>query len=35
MNNKSDEVMYFYGIKFESPEGDVNSLLTQLMISAN
>ena len=35
MNNKSDEYMYFYGIKFESSEEDVNYLLTQLMISAN
>ncbi|MFT4993040.1 MAG: hypothetical protein ACI965_000056 [Paraglaciecola sp.] len=34
MNNKSNEVMYFYGIKFESSEADVNHLLTQLMISA-
>jgi hypothetical protein len=35
MNNKSDEVMYFYGIKFESSEDEVNHLLAQLMISAN
>lgn len=35
MNNKADEVMYFYGIKFDSSEEEVNHLLTQLMISAN
>jgi hypothetical protein len=35
MNNKSDEVMYYYGIKFEASEDEVNHLLTQLMISAN
>ena len=35
MNTKSDEVSYFYGIKFDSPESEVNALMNQLMLSRN
>lgn len=32
MNTKGDEVMLFYGVKFEAPEDVVEGLLSQLMI---
>ena len=32
MNHKSDEVNFYYGIKFETPEEEVNQLLKDLML---
>jgi hypothetical protein len=32
MNNKSDEVSVYYGVKFETPEEEVNQLLRDLML---
>jgi hypothetical protein len=32
MNSKFDEVSLYYGIKFETPEGEVNQLLQDLML---
>jgi hypothetical protein len=32
MNSKSDEVSLFYGVKFETPEEEVNQLLQDLML---
>lgn len=33
MNNKSDEVNLYYGVKFDTPEAEVNQLLSDLMLS--
>lgn len=33
MNSKSDEVCLYYGVKFETPEEEVNQLLQDLMLS--
>lgn len=33
MNNKSDEVNLYYGIKFDTPEEEVNQLLSDLMLA--
>jgi hypothetical protein len=35
MNSKSDEVRHFYGIKFETSESQVKTLLDQLMIEVS
>lgn len=32
MNSKSDEVSLYYGVKFETPEDEVNQLLQDLML---
>jgi len=32
MNSKFDEVSMYYGVKFETPEGEVNQLLQDLML---
>jgi hypothetical protein len=34
MNSKSDEVSMYYGVKFETPEDEVNQLLKDLMLVA-
>ncbi|MGS2721252.1 PilZ domain-containing protein [Paraglaciecola aestuariivivens] len=33
MNNKSDEISLYYGIKFDTPEAEVNQLLNDLMLT--
>ncbi|MBL4630548.1 MAG: flagellar brake protein [Paraglaciecola sp.] len=35
MNLKSDEVSLFYGVKFETPEEEVNQLLQDLMLATD
>lgn len=32
MNSKSDEVSVYYGVKFETPEEEVNKLLKDIML---
>jgi hypothetical protein len=35
MNAKSDEVVFYYGIKFESSEEEVGQLLQKVMLSTD
>jgi hypothetical protein len=32
MNNKTDEVSIYYGVKFDTPEDEVNQLLQDLLL---